>query len=287
MAPLTFANTYNIIAFLSKSDASAGFDQIVDFLNAQVIHYALMVNPSIYVSCIKQFWATALIKKSNDVVKLQALIDRKKIFAELARMGDEKPPPKLTFYKFFYGLGCHLPCHRIGKGFSGVETPLFATILVQPQVATEEQDGEDKVFAAPTSPSPTHELSPPLHEPITIPPQAQPALPSSPPQEQPTTTSTSNMTLLNTLIETSTTLSHKGRIKAIDADEDITLVDIETKVELDAELQGRLERKDDDSAADKEVNAAEPTVFNDKEVTMTMAQTLIKKKAKKARLLDE
>nr|GEW52440.1 cullin-3A-like [Tanacetum cinerariifolium] len=52
---------------------------IVDFLNAQVIQYALMVNPTIYVSCIKQFWATVSIKKVKDVVKLQALIDRKKV----------------------------------------------------------------------------------------------------------------------------------------------------------------------------------------------------------------
>nr|GEX92662.1 hypothetical protein [Tanacetum cinerariifolium] len=68
-----------MIAFLTKSDASEGFDQIVDFLNAYMIQYALMVNPTIYVSCIKQFWTSALIKKSNDVVRLQALINRKKV----------------------------------------------------------------------------------------------------------------------------------------------------------------------------------------------------------------
>nr|GEZ82289.1 hypothetical protein [Tanacetum cinerariifolium] len=79
MANLTFADTHNIVAYLSKSDASIGFDQIVDFLNTQVIQYALMVNLTIYVSCIKQFWATVSIKKLNDVVKLQALIDRKKV----------------------------------------------------------------------------------------------------------------------------------------------------------------------------------------------------------------
>nr|GFA50315.1 hypothetical protein [Tanacetum cinerariifolium] len=88
-----------------------------------------MVNPTIYVSCIKQFWATVLIKKANDVVKLRALFDGKRvvvtedfirqdlhlddadgmeclpneeIFTELARMGYEKPPPKLTFYKAFF-----------------------------------------------------------------------------------------------------------------------------------------------------------------------------------------
>nr|GFC33113.1 hypothetical protein [Tanacetum cinerariifolium] len=66
-----------------------------------------------------------------------------------------------------------------------------------------------------------------------------------------------------------------------------SVVDIDTEVNLDAEFQGRIERKDDDNVVDKEVNAAEPTVFNDEEVTMTMAQTLIKMKAEKARLLDE
>nr|GEY94058.1 putative ribonuclease H-like domain-containing protein [Tanacetum cinerariifolium] len=55
-----------------------GFDQIVDFLNAHTIQYALMVYPIIYVLCIKQFWAFVSIKKYNDAVKLQALIDRKK-----------------------------------------------------------------------------------------------------------------------------------------------------------------------------------------------------------------
>nr|GEV70746.1 hypothetical protein [Tanacetum cinerariifolium] len=44
---------------------------------------------------------------------------------------------------------------------------------------------------------------------------------------------------------------------------------------------------EEDVTAIKEVNAAEPTVFDDKEVTMTMAHTLIKMKAEKQRILDE
>nr|GFD30994.1 hypothetical protein [Tanacetum cinerariifolium] len=40
--------------------------------------------------------------------------------------------------------------------------------------------------------------------------------------------------------------SNRGKIEAIDANEDITLVDAETQVDIDAELQGR---KDDDSDA--------------------------------------
>nr|GEY05295.1 hypothetical protein [Tanacetum cinerariifolium] len=43
----------------------------------------------------------------------------------------------------------------------------------------------------------------------------------------------------------------------------------------------------DVSVATKDANAVDPTVFDDEEVTMTMAQTLIKMKAKKTKLLDE
>nr|GEU98149.1 putative ribonuclease H-like domain-containing protein [Tanacetum cinerariifolium] len=56
-----------------------GFKQIIDFLNTSVIQSALMVNPTIYVSCIKQFWSSVLLKKTNDVVRLQALIDKRKV----------------------------------------------------------------------------------------------------------------------------------------------------------------------------------------------------------------
>nr|GEZ73714.1 hypothetical protein [Tanacetum cinerariifolium] len=84
---LTFVDTHNMIAHLTKLDVSEGFEQILDFLNTNVIQYALMVNPTIYVSCIKQFSSFILIEKVNDDVRLQALIDRRKIFVELARMG--------------------------------------------------------------------------------------------------------------------------------------------------------------------------------------------------------
>nr|GEX37028.1 hypothetical protein [Tanacetum cinerariifolium] len=105
-----------MITYLTKLDATEGFEQILDFLNTSVIQYALTVNPTIYVSYIKQFWSSVSIKKTNDVVRLQALIDRRKviitedivrqalhlddaesidcfpneeIFAELARMGGQ------------------------------------------------------------------------------------------------------------------------------------------------------------------------------------------------------
>ncbi|GJR84166.1 hypothetical protein Tco_0154951 [Tanacetum coccineum] len=79
MADLKFAETYNLITFLSKPDESDGFKQIVDFLNAHTINYALMVNPTIYTSCIEQLWATVKAKTVNGEVQLQALVDGKKV----------------------------------------------------------------------------------------------------------------------------------------------------------------------------------------------------------------
>ncbi|GJY89622.1 ribonuclease H-like domain-containing protein [Tanacetum coccineum] len=65
MSTPTFAATHNLVAFLEKLAESTGFEQIIDFLNAQPIKYALTVNPTVYTSCIKQFWATAKVKKVN------------------------------------------------------------------------------------------------------------------------------------------------------------------------------------------------------------------------------
>ncbi|GJW58032.1 hypothetical protein Tco_0104763 [Tanacetum coccineum] len=66
-------------AFLSKPAESEGFEQIVDLLNAHPIKHALMVNPTIYTSCIEQFWATIKAKTINREVQLQTLVDVKKI----------------------------------------------------------------------------------------------------------------------------------------------------------------------------------------------------------------
>nr|GFB37855.1 xylulose kinase-1 [Tanacetum cinerariifolium] len=77
-----------MIAFLTKSDTSEGFNQIIDFLNASSIKYALTVNPNIYVSVIKQFWNSVAVKKVNDVSRLQALVDRKKVIITKATIRD-------------------------------------------------------------------------------------------------------------------------------------------------------------------------------------------------------
>ncbi|GJW91812.1 hypothetical protein Tco_0169365 [Tanacetum coccineum] len=79
MSNLNFAETHNMLTFLEKPIESDRFEEIIDFLNASSIRYALMVNPTIYTSCIKQFWATAKAKIVNGEVQIQSLVDRKKV----------------------------------------------------------------------------------------------------------------------------------------------------------------------------------------------------------------
>ncbi|GKF02624.1 hypothetical protein Tco_0029547 [Tanacetum coccineum] len=79
MSTLKFADTHNLVAFLSKPEESDGFEQIVDFLNAHPIRYALTINPTTYSLCIEQFWSTVKAKTINGEVQLHALVDGKKI----------------------------------------------------------------------------------------------------------------------------------------------------------------------------------------------------------------
>nr|GEX10823.1 hypothetical protein [Tanacetum cinerariifolium] len=91
-------------------------------------------------------------KKSNDVVRLQALIDRKKVI--------------ITDDTIRQALRLNDADAWIGKGFSRVDTPLFDGMLVQQQVqavedAVEDEDDDNDVSVKPTPPSPTPATPPP------------------------------------------------------------------------------------------------------------------------------
>ncbi|GJV47364.1 hypothetical protein Tco_1437576 [Tanacetum coccineum] len=79
MSTLKFVETHNLVAFWEKPEESNGFEEISDFLNASSIRYALTVNPTIYTSCIKQFWTTAKVQTVNEGVQIQSLVDGKKV----------------------------------------------------------------------------------------------------------------------------------------------------------------------------------------------------------------
>ncbi|GKB05321.1 hypothetical protein Tco_0833516 [Tanacetum coccineum] len=66
-----------MVACLEKSEGIADFHEIVDFLTASSVHYALTVSPTIYASCIEQFWNTAHFKTVNDVKQIHATVDGK------------------------------------------------------------------------------------------------------------------------------------------------------------------------------------------------------------------
>ncbi|GJX35868.1 hypothetical protein Tco_0247425 [Tanacetum coccineum] len=86
MSTLTFADTHNMVAFLEKPTKSDGFHEIIDFLNANQIRYALTVNPTIYTSCIQRFWATAKTNTINGERGTDCFPSAT-IFEELARIG--------------------------------------------------------------------------------------------------------------------------------------------------------------------------------------------------------
>nr|GEV33636.1 hypothetical protein [Tanacetum cinerariifolium] len=79
MSTLNFAEVHNMIVFLSKPTKSAGFEQIIDFLNAHSIKDALIVNPPIYISCVEQFWTTTKAKNINKEAQIHAKVDGKKV----------------------------------------------------------------------------------------------------------------------------------------------------------------------------------------------------------------
>ncbi|GKA68870.1 putative ribonuclease H-like domain-containing protein, partial [Tanacetum coccineum] len=78
-ADLIFADSHNMAAYLEKSEDNADFAEIVDFLNASPIRYALTVSPTVYVSYIEQFWFTVKIKTVNNERQICAKVDGKTI----------------------------------------------------------------------------------------------------------------------------------------------------------------------------------------------------------------
>nr|GEX02698.1 hypothetical protein [Tanacetum cinerariifolium] len=77
MARLAFCDYHNMITILEKSEHNVDFHQIVDFVEASHTTYALTINPTVYVSHIRQFWSTARIETTNEGTKILATVDGK------------------------------------------------------------------------------------------------------------------------------------------------------------------------------------------------------------------
>nr|GEU91347.1 hypothetical protein [Tanacetum cinerariifolium] len=189
------------------------------------------------------------------------------IFADLSSHTTKYTSPALT-QKVFTNM------RRVGKGFSGVDTSLFEGMLVPQQVHVDIDAAKPTPpTLAPTPPPPPQELIPSSSQVTPTPPPSPHhspiAQPSSPPQQpplQPSQTTDISMDLLNTMLETYTTLTRKvenleqdkiaqaleitklkrmhpnrRKIAELDADEDVTLEEVPAEVTKDADVQGRLE----------------------------------------------
>ncbi|GJZ35941.1 hypothetical protein Tco_0581758 [Tanacetum coccineum] len=130
-----------MVAFLEKSTGSAGFHQVIDFLNRSHICYALTKKPDVYISFIKQFWRSAEASTDdNGEVKIIATIDghsmtiteaslrrhlklddqdgitsipNSEIFEQLALMGYHTDSDKLTFQKGAFSPQWRFLIHNI------------------------------------------------------------------------------------------------------------------------------------------------------------------------------
>ncbi|GJW82765.1 hypothetical protein Tco_0155910 [Tanacetum coccineum] len=149
MSTPKFAETHNLVVLLVKLEESTGFEEIIDFLNASYVQYALSVNPTIYTTCIEQFWTSAKVKTVNGERQIQTLVDKQKviisetsirsdlksddtegidclptatIFAELERMGYENLSQKLTFYKAYFSSQWKFLIHTILQCLSAKTT---------------------------------------------------------------------------------------------------------------------------------------------------------------------
>nr|GFA00443.1 glutamic acid-rich protein-like [Tanacetum cinerariifolium] len=184
-------------------------------------------------------------------------------------MGYEKPPPKMTFYKAFFSTQWKFLVHTLVQCISAKRTAWneFSCSMASAVICLD--TGRKFNFSKYIFGS----------------------------MAQPTKTSKSSMTLLNTLMEKCATLSQK--VVALEQDkiaQSLEILKLKNRVKKlkrkrRSKSSGlkrlRKGRKDDYNAAANEVSVVEPTVFDDEEVTMTMAQTLINMKAEKARILDE
>ncbi|GJV88315.1 hypothetical protein Tco_1532253 [Tanacetum coccineum] len=125
MSTLKFADTHNLVAFLEKPEESNGFEEIIDFLNASFVQYALKLKSYIYTSALETVPRQQQSNRSDLNLEDACGIDclpTATIFEELARMGYEKPSPKLTFYKAFFSPQWKFLIHTITQCLSAKTT---------------------------------------------------------------------------------------------------------------------------------------------------------------------
>nr|GEV23193.1 synaptobrevin, longin-like domain protein [Tanacetum cinerariifolium] len=212
---LTFADTHNMIAFLTKSDASAGFDQIVDFLNAYMIQLQALIDRKkvlITEDSIRQ----ALQLDDADGIDC---LPNKETFAELGRVGYEKPSTKLKFYKAFFLAQWKFLIHTILQCMSAKRTIWneFSSSMASAVIylATSREFNFSKYIFD----SMIRNVDSPSKFLMRI---------------------GKGFSGVDTPLFDGGCIQIGREISELDADEDVTLEDVDAKVAMDANIQGRL-----------------------------------------------
>ncbi|GJS61754.1 hypothetical protein Tco_0656538 [Tanacetum coccineum] len=193
-----------MVAFLEKSTGSAGFHQVIDFLNRSHICYALTKKPDVYISFIKQFWRSAEASTNdNGEVQITATIDGHSMsITEANKLTFQKgafspqwrllihnilhclSPKKTTWEQFSSNIATAVIClatnrkynffrmilfnnmKRPTKGYSGQEVALFPTMLD----VSEPSISPSRITSSPSnSPEPLPSHEPPIeHTPAPL-----------------------------------------------------------------------------------------------------------------------
>ncbi|GKB46440.1 hypothetical protein Tco_0897193 [Tanacetum coccineum] len=159
MSTSKFADTHNLVAFLEKPKESDGFEEIIDFLNASSVQYALTIQALVDKKKVIITETSIRSDLKLDDAEGTNCLPTATIFAELERMGTmasaiifflDKQVEGMFRHKGIYVISSHTKkvfanMKRPGQGFSrrkdysGRITPLFDTMMVQ----ASEEVGED------------------------------------------------------------------------------------------------------------------------------------------------
>nr|GEX28448.1 putative ribonuclease H-like domain-containing protein [Tanacetum cinerariifolium] len=283
-----------------------GFNQIIDFLNGSYIKYALTVNLNIYVSCIKQFWNTVAIKQVNDITRLQALVDKKRVVVTEASIRECMSAKRTSWNEFSSSTASAVIClstgdlsthttkyasptltqkvfaniRRVGKGFSRVDTPLFEGMPVAQEI--EEEGDADEHVEYVTSGDDAHGDDTAAHGEV---PTVQQTLPQSPqvqpppqPQPQPQQAADFPMSLLQETLDACVALTR--RVEHLEYDKVAQALEI-------TKLKRRRVDTSDDTVMDDESNQGRMIAEMDKDdVVVLMDDKEDDKKVEEAKVVE-
>ncbi|GJW48271.1 hypothetical protein Tco_0079917 [Tanacetum coccineum] len=134
MSTPKFAKTHNLVAFLEKPEECNGFEEIIDFLNASYVQYALTIQALVDKKKVIIFETSIRSDLKLDNAEGIDCLPTATIFAELERIGYENLTQKLTFYKASFSSQWKFLIHTILQCLSAKTTAWneFSSTMASP-----------------------------------------------------------------------------------------------------------------------------------------------------------